>query len=195
MSATDTLETRIQKRLLEKKTWYKGWDQIKREALTKKATENAGLPYTKDRNRNANDGGLRASTGGGKQEVVTALFIDRTVDGILVKKLREAESRLANLTNYKVKIVEKNGITLSKSLVNRDPYRGWDCCRECGVCIWKPEENSTENCNLQNIVYRGICLLCEEEETLRLEELKQSNPQLEDVEDERVTTKYIGCLL
>ena len=78
---------------------------------------------------------LQASTGGGRYEVITALFVDRTVDGTLLKKLREAETRLSGLTKYKVKIVEKNGITLSQSLVNRDPFKGWGCCRECGVCM------------------------------------------------------------
>ena len=42
------------------------------------------------------------------------------------------------------------------------------------------------------MVYRGICLLYEEEETERLEELKQANPQLEDVEEERIVMEYIG---
>ena len=57
---------------------------------------------------------MQASTRGSKKlEVITALFIDRTNDGQLLKSMREAEQRLSSLTKYKIKIVEKNGVTLS----------------------------------------------------------------------------------
>ena len=91
---------------------------------------------------------LHAGSKGSKSlEIVTAMFVDRTSDGVLLKRLREVEDRLSNLTKYRVKIVEKNGLTLSQTLIQRDPYRGWGCCRECGVCMWKPDQNKEENCN------------------------------------------------
>ena len=54
--------------------------------------------------------------------------------------------------------------------------------------MFKPQDNGTENCNLQNVIYRGICLLCEEEETERLTELGELHPEIKDVEDHRVVT-------
>ena len=106
--------------------------------------------------------------GSSKLEVVTAVFVDRTTDGDLMELMRRAEQKLSSITGYRVKIVEKNGLTLGQSLVQRDPFVGWPCGRECGVCMWKPIENTKENCNLQNVVYRGICLLCEAQEKARV---------------------------
>ena len=101
------------------------------------------------------------------------------------------KGRLSTLTKYKVKVVEKNGITLSQSLVQRDPFTGWPCCRECGVCVWKPEQNTEEKCNLQNVVYKGICTTCEEKGDERLAQIKEDNPNIEDVEALRISTEYI----
>ena len=110
--------------------------------------------------------------------MVTALFVDRTTDGLLVRKLREVEERLSKLTKYIVKIVERNGITLSPTLIQRDPFKGWACCRECGVCMWKPEQNKEENCNLQNVIFKGICTTCEDKEDERLRALQEENSDI-----------------
>ena len=109
-------------------------------------------------------------------EVITALFVDRTPEGKLLQGMREAEKRLSTLTHYIIKIVEKNGVTFSQSLVQRDPFKGWDCCRDCGVCFWKPTQNIEEVCNEINLVYKGICTTCEEKENERLNLLKEADP-------------------
>ena len=103
--------------------------------------------------------------------------------------MRAQEAKLSQQTGYRIKIVEKNDVTFSQSLVQRDPYVGWNCKRGCGVCKWKPANNQDLNCNLQNVVYKGICLLCERNEILRLE---AQNMSPEEIEDNMVVTEYIG---
>ena len=81
--------------------------------------------------------------------------------------MREAEKKLSSISDYRVKIVEKNGLTFGQALVQRDPFVGWPCGRECRVCVWKPLESTKENCNLQNVVHRGIFFLCDKNEKKR----------------------------
>ena len=79
--------------------------------------------------------------------------------------------------------------------MNRDPYVGWPCGRECAVCKWKPRENVKENCNLQNLVYKGICKLCEEEEKLRMEREEEESGEVHEsqrTESSEIITEYIG---
>ena len=60
---------------------------------------------------------LRAEKGGRKShKVISAIFIDGTVYGSLLKQMRSQEANLSTLTGYKVKVVEKNGVTLGQAL-------------------------------------------------------------------------------
>ena len=94
------------------------------QALKKRGTEPSTQPTTRSRQHHIEEGRMQASTQGSRGlEVLMAIFVDRTTDGLLVKKMREAEGRLSTLTKYKFKVVEKNGITLSQSLVQRDPFK------------------------------------------------------------------------
>ena len=138
LRSDQTLLERTRKRLIEQVTWYKGWDQAKRSALTEGLSQTVQLA-----SRQGGKVKMKAATSGSnKLEVITAVFVARTTDGELLKLMRAAESKLSEMTGYKIKIVEKNGITLGQSLVQRDPFIGWPCGRECGVCKWKPLENS-----------------------------------------------------
>ena len=42
------------------------------------------------------------------------------------------------------------------------------------------------------MVYKGICTTCEEKENIRLNNLKEADPNIEDLEKLRITTEYIG---
>ena len=43
-----------------------------------------------------------------------------------------------------------------------------------------------------NRVYKGICTNCKEKENERLNLIREANPEIENVEDQRRTTEYIG---
>ena len=100
------MEDRTKKKHIEKVTWYKGWDQAQRAALTTQAQKNQAEQSTGNKPRRTTGTNrqkrLQASTKGNKvMEVVSALFVDRTQDGALLKKMREAEGRLSTLKEGK----------------------------------------------------------------------------------------------
>ena len=53
-----------------------------------------------------------------------------TPNGELAKDLRMAEVKLAKLTGYKLKVVERAGTRLEDLLTKSDPWQGSDCFRE-----------------------------------------------------------------
>ena len=188
LGATQTLLECTRKKLIKKSTWYLGWDQIKRDAMTSR--EAIRLEGTSAPGQAGRSELLQAGTGRQRSlEVIAAVFIDRTTGGQLMKSLRENKLKLSQMTGYKIKIVEKNRITLSQSLVQRDHFVGWPYARECGTCKWKPQENGTANCNLHNVVYEGICVTCEAEEEERIQQIK-GDP--EEKEKTRMSSEYIG---
>ena len=94
-------------------------------------------------------------------DTYSTLFVDRTSGGKLLESLKEKERTLAPLIGYNTKIVEKNGIKLDQLLVQRDPWKGWDCLKsDCVVCIEKPNMNLEVNCNKECLVYKAECMLC-----------------------------------
>ena len=99
------------------------------------------------------------------------------------------------LTGYKIKLVEKNGISLAQIIVDRDPYKGWPCGREkCVVCRDKPLGNREANCNKQNLTYSAICLQCKEDWDSRIEAVEDSEgPEAAlELKNTIVTTEYVG---
>ena len=115
LRADQTLLERTRKKLLEQVTWYKGWDQVKRSALTARLRMELDdqAPSKGKYIGTVEDGGCKglqaATSGSTKLEVITAIFVDRTTGGELLKLMREAEKKLSSVTGYRVKVVEKNG--------------------------------------------------------------------------------------
>ena len=88
--------------------WYKGLDQIQRAALTenKKHGPQANPNQNNKPHPRRGRSKLEARTQGSKgSEVITALFVDRTTYGLLLKKMREEEDSMSRLTKYKWKMV------------------------------------------------------------------------------------------
>ena len=80
LSAEQTLLSRTRKRLIEKATWYKGWEQVLKRA--QKTTAESNLePNRPSQPQPQAQHVLKAATGGTKSLVIiSAVFVDRTLD-------------------------------------------------------------------------------------------------------------------
>ena len=82
------------------------------------------------------------SKGVAKKEVLrkaapltTVLFVEQTPGSVYAARLRETEEKLATITNFRVKVVEKSGTTLRSVLVKSNPWAGGKCGRRrCLPC-------------------------------------------------------------
>ena len=92
---------RMRKKVMGKNTWYQN------KKIESQHNKKAG-------NREAN-------TKKSSSQPASIMFIQRTKGGKLVKRLREAEERLAPSTARKVKIVEKPGTKLGDKTTKADP--------------------------------------------------------------------------
>ena len=95
------------------------------------------------------------------EEIRTAsvLFVDQTPKGELARRLRELEPRLAKITGFRIKIVERGGTKLKQALPNTNPWSGSDCGRDdCVTC--KQVDERLQDCFRTNILYESKCLSC-----------------------------------
>ena len=93
-------------------------------------------------------------------EFTTMMKIPNTKGAKLYRSLVTEENRLASITGYNVKIVESSGIQLVRlfSRVQRRSKCHWEHCAVCKESGDKPSK-----CRTRNLVYQGICLVCENE--------------------------------
>ena len=61
--------------------------------------------------------------------LTSVLFKEKTPGGIYAARLIETEEKLALISNFRVKVVEKSGTTLRSVLVKSDPWAGGKCGR------------------------------------------------------------------
>ena len=82
----------------------------------------------------------------------------------MAKKLRVEEEKLAEMTGYKVKILEKAGDRIDRKMIKSDLMEGFDCGRtDCNLCWSKGITGKTnQSCSRRSALYRGVCLQCEE---------------------------------
>ena len=112
--------------------------------------------------------GSKYNSKSSKQPVptTTVLFVEQTKGGELAKRLREAEERLARLTGWKVRIVEKSGRSMKQMLVKSNPWAGGMCERsECHPC---KSGNEKQSCFKRNILYESICLSCKQNDITKV---------------------------
>ena len=95
LSAEDTLLDRVRRKLVEKCTWYKGWEQQKkettRERLELESARNRALVQTVGER----DEPRVARTSNGNLEILAPMFVERTNGGALLKALKEVEDRVS----------------------------------------------------------------------------------------------------
>ena len=100
-----------------------------------------------------------------KKKVKAVLFAPYTRNSALAMKLREAEERLATLTGYKLKVVERAGTKLEDILTKSNPWQGIDCGRKlCLLCETKEKtgKNKGQDCHKRSCVYEIWCLDCQD---------------------------------
>merc|ERR1712082_121659 len=93
---------------------------------------------------------------------VAPLFIPRTQDGALVRRMREMEEDLAKLGPKlmpKLKMVEQGGLMLKHILTNSNPWKDRPCNPpQCSTC--QGEHPGT--CRILSVVYSNTCLKCKD---------------------------------
>ena len=149
--AQSTLVHRQKKKLLEKTSWYK-------PRKDKKLEDRIQLPEGKVKKKMHKKDHTNF-------EVRAVLFVPRTKGGVLATRLREAEEKLAEITGYKVKVVERGGKMIVRCLHKANPWDGQDCDREdCLLCASQVGgEDTKQSCKKRNIVYATICQECHHE--------------------------------
>ena len=87
-------------------------------------------------------------------ETRTVLFVEQTKNGKLAKMFREQETRLAELTGFKVKITEMNGTAVKNILHDPNPWALAKCSRpDCYPCL----TGDNTSCYKRNITYAHKC--------------------------------------
>ena len=94
----------------------------------------------------------------GKIPTTTVVFVPNTKGGILVKKLKEKEDSMSDITGFRIRFQEAGGSQL-KNMFNTDLAKGKHCGRTpCPPCDG-PGENK-DNCRSRNLVYESCCTVC-----------------------------------
>ena len=146
--ARDTLKARIKKKLTEKTKWYK----TKKSGEREKPYENRGGKTKRKINKS-----------GTKNTVKAVVFVPRTRGGELARELRDKEYELEKLTGYRLKIVERAGVSLERLLHQSNPWQGEICGRDsCMLCQTKlTSEEQPKSCYKRNAVYQISCSECD----------------------------------
>ena len=137
--AASTLKGRLKKKLTEKTSWYKKKPQ---STNTRKQKEER-LKKQK------------------QKPILTVMFVPKTVGGKLAKELRDVDNKLSEITEDRVKIVERSGIKLRSLFHKANPWGNTKCSKsECLVCT--NPYNESFNCDKRNVTYKTFCLKCKE---------------------------------
>ena len=94
--AKDSLEDRTKKVLLSKSSWYKGRSRKDYYGSCKAGNKKGGEQMSREE----------------YLEQKSVLFVERTRDGELCRRLREVIGRMAPLLGFSIKVVERSGRTL-----------------------------------------------------------------------------------
>ena len=171
-----TVKARERKKLLAKESWYKDGEQNQERST--QAENNPGKAKNKNKQRTK------------VYLTVSVMFVPYTPGGVLAKKLRENEEKIANITKNRVKIVERTGTKLQDVLTKANPWKGIDCTRKnCLLCHtkMKTEKNENQDCHKRSLVYEIKCLTCEKRELEKIEK-NENTKKREQIKQ----FKYIG---
>ena len=140
-SAESTLEARIHKKLTEKTSWYK-----------RKSTgiSQPGQQYS--RRRKSKEGVASSPT-----PVTTVMFVARTPNGELAKRLKLVDTKMSEIMDDKIKFVERAGQKLRHILHRSNPWENVKCSRR-GCLVCSNPDNKTFSCNKPNVTYKTYCL-------------------------------------
>ena len=187
-SARSTLPMRCRKKLLEKTSWYK--QKRKRE---EDEEDEIGEKKRRKKLGGATEKKKNVQSSG---KVKAVMFTPYTHQSELAKELRQAETKLEELTGYKLKVVERAGMRLEDLIRKSDPWEGIDCYREaCLLCKTKEktDKNRSQECTKRSLVYEIWCMDCEKMEEERIKGEAGENKELEkELLKRKKLYKYIG---
>ena len=88
------------------------------------------------------------------------MFVPSTPRGELVKKLRETDKKFREGTKIRaIKFVERAGVSLTDTLVSRNPWGDKKCGRgECFIC--RGEKGGIKDCMKESVLYNIKCDDC-----------------------------------
>ena len=185
-SGKSTLSGRCRRKLMEKTTWYK----------PKRKREEEDDEFESPVKRQKMSRNWKAEKPPKNAKIKAVLFVPYTPGSELAKRLREAETKLNELTGYKLKVVERAGIKLQDLLHKADPWQGADCQRaECWPCETKltTEKNKTQDCTKRSLIYENWCITCEEQEMDKIKlRCKDDEEMTKKLKKKIVLSKYIG---
>ena len=172
-----SLQSRINKKLVEPTQWYKkkieegeeeegGEERVNRELQSQGWTERKrgrGRRKPKRENKKERDNG----------RVEGVLFLPHTNMSELAKRVRGRLDIFEEFSKLKVKVVERAGEKLVDVIHKSNPWDMSQCSREdCRFCNSK-EEKLWGKCKCRNIVYENECMTCLEEEESNEKEKKE----------------------
>ena len=171
--AAATLQSRIKKKLTEKSSWYKK----KPKGIGNKVKPK---PNSANRENNVSDSNV--------PKVISVMFVAKTPNSGLANRLKEADKKLSEITEDKLRFVERSGNKLRSLLHRADPWDGQKCDNtKCLICT--NPNNKTFKCSKRNIVYKSVCLTCKEKDDIEkkgvTEEHGDSKDVIEIVENEK----------
>ena len=157
-TSVESSGARWKKKLLAKSNWFKG--SRKKETIT---------------NASSNTGGKKSNGAGSLSRLKTrsVLFVEQTPHGELAKQLRELLVRLEATMGFKIKVVERAGMSLASQFSQTSIWEGSKCGRlECLTCNQGAED--LQPCTRTSAVYENVCSQCNPE-ILGKGELKRQN--------------------
>ena len=92
------------------------------------------------------DGNVR---GGKNTTNTTVVFVPSTKAGLLVRKLKEEEDRMADVTGFRIKLQEAGGklVNYLKKDVGEGQHYGREPCPPCD------SSDRRQNCRSRNLIY------------------------------------------
>ena len=117
------------------------------------------------------------------RDFTTVVNVPNTRGAELAKALIKAESNLAVMTGYEVKIVEQSGVQLRRLFTR--VFSAKSChWPECPAC--QNNDSGQSGCKKTNVVYEAVCLECEDARP------NQDGDKCKNKRDEVPLYRYIG---
>ena len=188
----ETLKLRTKRKLLANTTWFKTKkteeDNLRRKGVQGKGGKMGGGKKIGKLVRGESKGKeIEKIKGNGRKGAKAVVFVPFTEGSELAGDLRGVEIKMDELTDIKMKVVERAGTKLADMLTRSDPWSGTDCGRlNCPLDETKMKTGKfkTQNCTTRSIVYMTWCQTCYDNDVEKLEGSK------EEIEDKKKRIKY-----
>ena len=172
-SGKESLNSRVEKKLLEKYQWFKKKREKEENASTsdpKNGQNPSKIGQKTIKGQIKSDNGHETED---KDVPKAVIFVPFTVDSKLAKEIRNVIQSLKPWTGIELKVVERAGERLEEILHKSNPWENADCERDiCKPCesSSKSENPSFKNCKKRSVVYRTYCNTCKVNEIKKLSE-------------------------